>query len=488
MQTKKPYFLDKIKTRPLTNSEKVLLTLLAIAVIAWLGNKFILTPQAAKIEGLQVQKYEYEAKIEDMNETLRKEADIKKEWEMLNRERNQILSYYFPTLDQAQIIYLLNDLLPEDQVDIIDLNFTRPNAEVISEMDVYNMEMSIPFSGSYDGIVNMVRAVETSPRRLMVSSLSLDRTNDDLLGGNMNLKVYSLEGLADVDSEIIPIQTAENPNQGTLFSSFAGYAGANGSVSYDSEGKPIVDTGTGGEGVEGATVGGTGLPSEPKEIKGDLLYSFETRNYDFISSNPLVRGSATPSTISMAGRFAARMEYNIIGIEEKNTASINISSENITLKYPPTYLNLWTYSFSYAPGKIGLKAVTQSGEEIDVSLSEGVSWLGWSNLQVSLPGDINVYPIKITHIYYELGQGRDDFGVLIFDKLEAFYPHHFEDSMEEKKTPEHLFYEVKPGDSVSTISQQIYGTMSYKNEIMKNNDIKAGEVLPVGKVLVLVDR
>ncbi|HZJ99560.1 MAG TPA: hypothetical protein VFC79_06120 [Tissierellaceae bacterium] len=424
MQTKRP---GKIKTRPLTNSEKVLLTLLAIVGIAWLGNQFILKPQATKLEGLQVAKYEYEAKIQDMNETLRKEADIKKEWEMLNRERNQILSYYFPTLDQAQIIYLLNDLLPEDQVDIVDLNFSRPNAEMISEMEVYNMEMSIPFSGSYDGIVNMVRAVESSPRRLMVSSLSLDRNADNNLAGNMNLKVYSLEGLADADSEIIAIQTADNPNQGTLFSSFSGYMGANGDVSYDSEGRPIVSTGTEGTGV------GIDLPEEPPEIIGDLLHSFETRNYDFVSSNPLVRGSAQPSTIAMAGRFSLRMEYNIVGIEEKNTAMVDISSSNITLKYPPTYLTIWAYSFSYGPGKVGIKAITQSGDEIDIPVSGGVSWLGWSNLEIPIPGDIAMYPIKLTHIYYELPEGRDDFGVLIFDKLEAFYPHHFEDSTEAKK-------------------------------------------------------
>ena len=479
MQTK---IFGKIKTRPLTNSEKVLLTLLAIAVIAWLGNQFVLKPQAAKLENLQVAKYEYEAKIQDMNETLRKEDDIKKEWEMLNRERNQILSYYFPTLDQAQIIYLLNDILPEDQVDIVDLNFTRPNAEIISEMDVYNMEMSIPFSGSYDGIVNMVRAVESSPRRLMVSSLSLDRNADSNLAGNMGLKVYSLEGLADADSEIIAIQTAENLNQGTLFSSFAGYAGANGEVSYDSEGRPIVGTGPGSGGE------GTDLPDEPPEIIGDLLHSFETRNYDFISSNPLVRGTASPSTIAVAGRFSLRMEYNIVGVEEKNTAMVDISSSNITLKYPPTHLTIWAYSFSYGPGKIGMKALTQSGEEIDMFMSDGISWLGWSNIEIPLPGDIGEYPIKITHIYYELPEGRDDFGVLIFDKLEAFYPHHFEDSIEEKKTPEHIFYEVKAGDSVSTISKEIYGTMTYKNEIMEKNDIRPGEVLPVGKILVLVDR
>ncbi|MDY0234541.1 MAG: hypothetical protein RBR71_00725 [Gudongella sp.] len=483
MQTKKPSLLGKIKTRPLTSSEKVLLTLLAIVGIAWLGNQFILTPQAAKLEGLQVEKYELEAKIQDMNETLRREDDIKKESELLKSERNQILSYYFPTLDQAQIIYLLNDLLPEDQVDIVDLNFTRPTAESISEMDVYNMEMSIPFSGSYDGIVNMVRAVETSPRRLMVSSLSLDRTTDDLLGGNMNLKVYSLQGLADADSEVIPIETAENLNQGTLFNSFSGYAGVNGDVTYDSDGRPIVSTGT--SGTSGSEVGGA---EEPPEIVGDLLHSFETRNYDFISSNPLVRGTASPSTISMAGRFSLRMEYKIVGIEEKNTAMVDISSADITIKYPPTYLTIWVHSFSYGPGKVGMKAITQSGDEIDIPISEGVSWLGWSNLEIPIPGDINLYPLKLTHIYYELAEGRDDFGVLIFDKLEAFYPHHFEDSMDEVKTPEHLFYEVKAGDSVSTISRDIYGTMTYKNEIMENNDINAGEVLPVGKILVLVDR
>jgi Tfp pilus assembly protein PilO len=483
MKIKKPAFLDKIKTRPLTNSEKVLLTLLAIVGIAWLGNQFILTPQDSKIEALQVEKYELEAKIQDMNDTLRKEADIKKEWEMLNRERIQILSYYFPTLDQAQIIYLLNDLLPEDQVDIVDLNFTRPSSESISEMDVFSMEMSIPFSGSYEGIVNMVRAVESSPRRLMVSSLSLDRNSDNMLGGNMNLKVYSLEGLADADSEIIAIQTAENTDQGSLFSSFAGFGGANGEVQYDSEGKPITGTGTSGDGT-----GEPGTSDAPPEIKGDILYSFETRNYDFISSNSLVKGAVSPSTISMAGRFSARMEYNIIGLEEQNTASINIASEDIVLKYPPTHLNMWVHSFSYAPGKIGVKYITQSGEEQGMDVSVGVSWLGWSQLEIPLPGDINEYPIKITHIYYELPEGRDDFGVLIFDKIEAFYPHHFEDSMEDEKTPEYLFYEVTAGDSVSTISQEIYGTMSYKNEIMENNDIKAGEVLPVGKVLVLVDR
>jgi hypothetical protein len=34
----------------------------------------------------------------------------------------------------------------------------------------------------------------------------------------------------------------------------------------------------------------------------------------------------------------------------------------------------------------------------------------------------------------------------------------------------------------------MYGTEKYKNEIMANNEIKAGDVLTVGKILVLVKR
>jgi nucleoid-associated protein YgaU len=88
-----------------------------------------------------------------------------------------------------------------------------------------------------------------------------------------------------------------------------------------------------------------------------------------------------------------------------------------------------------------------------------------------------------------MAEGRDDFGVLVFDKLEAIYPHHVETAYEgTANEPDTIFYEVKPGESVSTISREVYGTMEYKNEIMENNDIQPGDVLPVGKILVLVKR
>ena len=104
----------KLNLRPLTNSEKVLLTLLAIAIIAYLSNRFILTPQAAKVSSLKTEIVELDNQIAVMDATIKKEDNIRKEWEMLHRERDGILKNYFPVLDQAQIIYLLNDLIADD--------------------------------------------------------------------------------------------------------------------------------------------------------------------------------------------------------------------------------------------------------------------------------------------------------------------------------------------------------------------------------------
>ena len=129
---------------------------------------------------------------------------------------------------------------------------------------------------------------------------------------------------------------------------------------------------------------------------------------------------------------------------------------------------------------------TQGGEDVPIVITEGISWLGWSNLEAVPPQDLNLYPLKLTHLYFELPYDRDDFGVFLIDKLEAFYP-----TSEDKAAndaPANFFYKVEPGDTVTSISRKVYGTIDYKNEIMKNNSLTSGDGLTVGRVLVLIRR
>ena len=133
--------------------------------------------------------------------------------------------------------------------------------------------------------------------------------------------------------------------------------------------------------------------------------------------------------------------------------------------------------------------MTQNGDVMHFSGSGGVSWLGWANVDLALPADKSLYPLNITHLYYEVPLNSDDFGVLVFDKLAVMYAQSAAASSEaDKEVSDYFFYKVEPGDTISSISRKFYGTTRYNSEIMANNSISAGDVLRPGKILVLKKR
>ena len=462
----------KMNTRPFTKSEKILLSLLGLVILIWASNRFIFQPQAEKLYHLEAEKADYEMQIIDMNNTLKSEEKIKREWEILHKERDQILSRYFPTLDQSQIIYLLNDLTKDDNFNVEDLSFSRPSVETLGEVDVRNMEVSIPFAGNYNGIIDVINAFEGSPRRILVNNLSLDRRNPEDLTGAMSLKIYSLEGIAETDPNVIFVDTAGDSGSGLPFEPYDDFMdqslelGSFEDVSGDEE-----------------------IPSSPDIKEGmrkQLLHEFDNSRYSFIPSSPMVKGNVTPSTVKKSGKYAMRFEYNILALEDENRAYIDLSSTNMELKIPPDIIGTWVYSYGYSPGTLGMRLVTQDGEFIDVEMAEGISWMGWTYLETNLPSDLSLYPLRLDKLYYELPFNRDDFGILLIDKMEAFYRLSEETIVGEQES--YLFYVVESGDTVNGISESIYGTGQYKNEIMELNEIKPGDILTVGKVLVLKRR
>lgn len=461
----------KGKTRPLTKNEKFLLTALGIILLFWVSFKFVFDPQGAKMSELEGEKEVYQAEIIEYNRVLRNEEKIEEELEILTKERDKILSNYFPSLDQAQILYLLNDLMADDRVDVDDMSFTRPASESKGEMDINKMEVHIPLTGSYDGIYDIVDAINHSPRKILINGLNLE-TEDDTLAGNMNLKIYSLEGLAKTDRDVIYVDIAEGESSKTPFTPYSDYVEA------------VED----GQGLDQEDLAGIedDIPLAPggEEVKaGELLHEFDNRMYEFIPSNPRVKGNAIQSTIKKSGRYSMRLEYDILALEDENRAYVNLLGQDIILKYPPNSIGLWVYSYGYSPGTLGLQLRDQVGEEYELEISQGISWLGWEYLQVSPPQDLKVYPLKVERIYFEIPYEREDYGVILIDRLEAFYPE--SSASDDSSNLINEFYVVEPGDNISDISRKVYGTVAYKNEIMELNDIKPGDVLTVGKVLVL---
>jgi len=446
------------KRRELTKNEKTLLTLLTLLIVLWLVYRFIYIPQTEKLALLREQKIEYEEKIFDINRILRKEKEIVDDWNNLHLEKDKIISRYFPKLDQAQIIYLLNSLVEDENLFVKDLNFSRPSYEGIGDFEVRNMAIFLPYTGSYSGIIDVINRLKDSPRKILVDNISMDLDSNGSLNGNMALKIYSLEGIAEADERVIYIDTA----QATKDSPFAPVA------LMDLEDEEDLEA------------------PEIKPYIEETLFDFEARNFYFIPSHPLIKGNLSLSNNAKSNKYSLRLEYNMLAVEDENIGYIDISKGNINLKYPPNTIGIWVYAYNYSPASLGAYFRGQMGEELWLPFTEGIGWTGWKYLELSPPHDMGQYPLKLEKLYIQLPEDRDDYGILLMDKLEAVYSRNMDDDGQDASlVSDYIFHLVEPGDTLTQISKEYYGDIRARAEIMKLNDLGNDDILPVGKVLLL---
>ena len=79
---------------------------------------------------------------------------------------------------------------------------------------------------------------------------------------------------------------------------------------------------------------------------------------------------------------------------------------------------------------------------------------------------------------------RDEYGVFLFDGIEASYAKKGEKE-EEEELPNYELYMVKPGDTLKSISKSFYGSESKHIKIAENNGLDANKDLEIGTVLVI---
>ena len=451
--------------RKFTKNEKVLLTLLGIIIIFWAAFRFVITPQASKLQILMDKRYEYEEKISYMNNILKDEKNIDEKWNRLYREKDMITNKYFSNLDQPEIIYLLNEILDNEELDVLDINFNRPSEEQINDLMVKTMNITIPYRSSYEGLIQTIKGVDLSPKKILISDLIMDKVEDNQLAGNISLKIYSLEGIVETGEDFSYIDIVSDSDKFNPFRPFDDYK--------------EVDEGLVGDSIDNVN-SISGEVSSLDEYNKEILEDFESEGLYFMPSNQNIKGSVSKSTNSKSKKYSLRFEYNIVALADENRAYIDLTDKNIMLKYPPLSIGLWVYSYNYSPATLGIRLKGQAGEKVDVELAKGISWVGWEYIEIKPPEDLSLYPLQLDRIYLELNYNRDDYGVLLFDKLEANYP------KDNNKTKERFtFYIVEKGDTLDKISIKNYGTTKKKNLIVKCNEINTDKDIKEGKILVI---
>ena len=441
----------------ISKKEKNLLLLLGIVIIFWILYKFIYTPQQKTIYELEEKKFNYEDELARYNIVLSKEEDLKSQWKDLNIEYEELSQKYYSSIEQPEIIHMLNEIIDNGKLIVPSINFSTPGLTKIGELETGLMTISLPYEGSYTDLNMFLTRLRAAPKRLLISQISLSKDTGEILKGEIALDAFAYGNVGGIGDGYFYNNQYVSEHKENPFKPFKGYVENEGAYCF---------------------YGYDGLEEDKRYIVNDL----EADDIYFMSTNAQVTGNVSRVNKPKYDGSSIRTEYFISTDYKPERVYLTLDDKDIILKYPPQSIGIWSYAYGYSPVTVGLRFSDMDGRKIDLELTRGINWTGWEYISASPPQDINVYPLKLDRIYMELGPNRDDYGVLLFDRMEASYPLK-EDKKEE--LPNYVFYVVKPGDTLLSISESFYGSKTQYKKIMKDNGLVENSALEVGRILVI---
>lgn len=462
------YLKKKILKRKMTRTEKILLSILGGILVVWGIAELIISPQHVKIQSLIQKREDYQERILKINTILKEEDRIDERRQDLYQEKTTLTSSFFPYIDQAEIIFLLNELIEGDSLDVLDIRFSEPKEESIDDFSFPTIDIYMPFRASYQGLIETLKRMKESPKRILITDLIVDSIDTDMLRGNLSMRIYALDRYQKMNNDDLHLDYRA-------------------SIDKDNPFFPLVEANH----QEQLSENDGHVENQHKELSSldkeesfnrVILEDFESGNFYFIPSHKYVKGGSYKSTNAKSNSYSIRFEYHILALEDENRAYLDLSDRNISLGYPPETIGLWAHSFGYSPATLGIRMKGQAGEIYDVEIIRGISWIGWNYIDFKPPLDLRLYPLQLDKIYIELAYNKDDYGVLLVDQIEAKYPKGINESSEY-----YTYYVVEKGDTLDSISMKFYGTTKKGDIIMKKNEIKSDKDIKEGKILVIPD-
>lgn len=272
----------------LSKKEKNLLILLLLVVLFWLFYRFVFTKQSMKIAEFKQEKTSYSDELLKIDTILAKDEAITAEWAELNEDVGYIQSKYFPTIDQPEIMHMLNGILDKNSLKVPGMSFSESDYAMLGDLETKYLGISIPFEGSYNELGKFLSDLSSSPKRFLVNQLAVSKESDGNLSGQISLNAYSY-------SEIVDSNTDSDYNAGVQkvikedpFKPYEGYSIESEEDAYDADYQIAEET-------ENRII--------LEKFEGDDIY--------FMSTSPDVTGKVSRINSSKHGKYSLRTEYLI---------------------------------------------------------------------------------------------------------------------------------------------------------------------------------
>lgn len=451
--------MNKISKINISKREKTLLLAMFAIIFFWILYYFVFIDQLNKIESLKARKVNYETQLSIMKQMIEDEDLIKNESEILKNMIENISCKYFYNINQPYLLHILNSMLENADLEVNNISFSEPTQIDYEGLDgVYSIDILLPFKGDYNSLISFLKDLRNSDKKLLIDHIYITRNGEDgIVNGQITLKAFSYGNVKATDNEYYYINAYKSIGKEDPFKVFD---------DYEEENKQVINS-----------------DSYVEEEKRDLIFDMEADDIFFMGTSHYVSGQVKRIDKAKHGNSSIRTEYNMSTIFKKERAYVVLDDKNINIKYPPQSIGLWAYSYGYSPVTIGIRFNDMDGRKIDLELSKSVDWMGWKFISAMPPQDLNIYPLKLDRIYLELDVSRDEYGVILFDQIEASYGNSQE--VDSTKVENYSFHIVKPGDTLKSISKSYYNTESNYIKLAKENALNPNDELEPGTVLVI---
>jgi len=230
----------------LSQREKILLSVLGVFVIAWLYYNFAFTPQYAALEETRGKLEELQKKVEDIEIYNDPNGAMQQKYKSSEESIAEATEKYFPEILQERQIRIVDQMLtsaalkgnvlafseiapalvlerpgerqPKDALpdgktfvlqELADKMNPDPEEAKAAEVKEFSgsgivekQETLVEFSGTYPQIINFIKAVETYPKKIMISNINISRENmagsteaplvAGELSGTINIQFYGI--------------------------------------------------------------------------------------------------------------------------------------------------------------------------------------------------------------------------------------------------------------------------------------------------------
>lgn len=386
----------------LTKNEKVLLVILLILALTAGYYFYVFLPNEEKMADLEVEISNQDLLKHGMLMKIQSQSVTEKRIEDLEENIIVLADKYYGTLAQEDAFVLAYEF-----AEGLDLEFERLNFNTYASEYGLNHKVEMNFQGSYNDLLKYLSRIQNHDKKVAIKSVDISQNEEEQISGLCSIEFNTFELI----SNYVPYQgdllSKEYSNKDYTQGPFVPYEGFE-----IVEETPVVDI----------------IIPEPDPIDYEtyrpksLVYDFEDGSSYFVGNEPEIKGSISRNRTKIRGGYSEEINFDFVNARAHSEANLIFDNNPIFVNKQAESILLWVYAYEASNHNIGLGIIDAAGKEYKVSLTEGVDFTQWQEVEADLPVAMS-YPIMINRIYVEgIGYDQKLTGRYLFDTLQVAYP------------------------------------------------------------------